>query len=666
MAPQFEASSSLSLPPDIFNAMPELDWFSDTTDIFGLDFTPTIDNAIERQLNGSFPAEDCQNIAAEHDGTCDKHVNDSAKQRHAIFQRSLWLWRPDANQNAFSEHNNIPMNERSIDMGASPHQPYLPSLHMEDTLSQDSRDRILQLVVKTAKSHVSIPSFPSTACLDTLLKVGIAKRLETDAWIHPYTFDSEKTRPELLTALIAAGCVCFGIPRVSKTGLVLFEIVRVALNQLAEEDNSVIRDLQYLQACMIWIDVTAFCGFQRKMQIAESSLQPLVTALRRTGKFDHVSYTKTRPCASDQGDELEDKWRRWVEDESYKRLVHHIFEHDIYTTIAKERQPLISYAELSVPLPAARDLWLAPSADIWQLVYDTKRFPSPTSDTISLRDLLANPEMVHCLSDLVDLRIVRTAHLSGLAAQCWDYFQQAKVTSSVFTSSEDPSTKLWMQSRHQKLYQSLQSAKRTTHTDVAVTELFAELLMMSLHVSLDEITRFAGKCGEAEAHRAYQTLQPWSQTKQARIAVWHAGQVIHFARNVLPYQLRGADGLMVYHAVMVLWAYGMMQRDAARRKADGKEPRESTTSSEPSTFLDDMTNDRTNDFLLMNTGRPCLRFSNTESGTESQACDIRNAQGVMAVGIAVLEGNLPNEIRENLPQLTRSLCELMKALGSLK
>jgi hypothetical protein len=28
---------------------------------------------------------------------------------------------------------------------------------------------------------------------------------------------------------------------------------------------------------MIWLDIGAFCGFRRKMEIAESNLQPLVT-----------------------------------------------------------------------------------------------------------------------------------------------------------------------------------------------------------------------------------------------------------------------------------------------------------------------------------------------------------------------------------------------------
>jgi len=52
----------------------------------------------------------------------------------------------------------------------------------------------------------------------------------------------------------------------------------VALNKLSEVDNSAVRDLQYLQASMIWLDIRGFCGFKRKMEVAESNLQPLITA----------------------------------------------------------------------------------------------------------------------------------------------------------------------------------------------------------------------------------------------------------------------------------------------------------------------------------------------------------------------------------------------------
>ena len=139
---------------------------------------------------------------------------------------------PDRNQNAFSEHEGITIDERNVDIASSPHEPCSSNIIIPDHLSQQARDRIFQLVSKTARSQISIPSFPSAECLGKLVKVGIAKRTETDAWIHPYTFESETARPEFLTALVAAGCVCFGVPSVSRTGLVLQEIVRVALNRL--------------------------------------------------------------------------------------------------------------------------------------------------------------------------------------------------------------------------------------------------------------------------------------------------------------------------------------------------------------------------------------------------------------------------------------------------
>lgn len=142
---------------------------------------------------------------------------------------------PERNQHAFSEHENITLDERNVDLALSPHMPYSSNVVIPDRLSTGARDRIFQLVSKTARSQITIPSFPSAECVDKLIKVGIAKRTETDAWIHPYTFESETARPEFLTALVAAGCVCFGIPSVSRTGLALQEIVRVALNNLVSK-----------------------------------------------------------------------------------------------------------------------------------------------------------------------------------------------------------------------------------------------------------------------------------------------------------------------------------------------------------------------------------------------------------------------------------------------
>ena len=261
----FLGTDTVTAPPNITDLFPEQDWLGDV-DIFGSDFVPTVDEVFNVPDLSFQPAETpvppvtASTPVGPSVDSANLSRTEHARKRHAIFQRSPWLYIPQSRENAFSEHHDIRLDESNLHSAASPHQPLAETLTISDKLSMRSRDSILQLVIKTAKSQVSIPSFPSAETLELLMKIGIAKRLETDAWIHPYTFRSEDTRPELLTALVAAGCVCFGVKSVSRTGLVLLEIVRVALGKLVEEDSSVVRDLQYLQASMICLDVAAFCG----------------------------------------------------------------------------------------------------------------------------------------------------------------------------------------------------------------------------------------------------------------------------------------------------------------------------------------------------------------------------------------------------------------------
>ena len=68
---------------------------------------------------------------------------------------------------------------------------------------------------------------------------------------------------------------------------------------------------------------------------------------------------------------------------------------------------------------------------------------------------------------------------------------------------------------------------------------------MTFHVNPETVTCFAGKSGEEEAHRAYKELQLWVQSKQARLAVFHGGQVLRAAREVRAHHLRGADAFLI-------------------------------------------------------------------------------------------------------------------------
>ncbi|KAF2014451.1 hypothetical protein BU24DRAFT_481913 [Aaosphaeria arxii CBS 175.79] len=664
--------------PDLTMWMPEMNWLGEV-DLFNNDFAFPIDQISSEQQDtspeSSVPANLSNGVSNPFRGQGD------AKKRHAIFKRSPWFWVPDQNQHAFSE-NAITIDSRNVDIASSPHQPCSPTISIPDRLSLQARDRIFQLISRTAQNQVSVLSFPSADCLDKLINVGIAKRIETDAWIHPFSFDSSTARPEYLTALVAAGCVCFGIPSVSRTGLVFQEIVRVALNKLVELDNSVIRDLQYLQAFMIWLDIGVFCGFRRKMEIAESNLLPLVTGLRRAGKFDRVTYTQIVPSMDDSVGELQRKWRSWVEQESFKRLVYHLFEHDVNVALVKHRSPLMSYSEMLLPLPSARDLWLAPTAEIWR-----ERFLSlgQSNEFISLRCLLKQETTLRRIPPSIDLQVARSAYLNGLGAQIWEYLQQG----IILDEDGDASSQLWLQSRQQRLGRLLENTNVSLQNSSPISCVLYQFLQMYLHVNMDSVTRFAGKFGEEAANQAATHLKDWARTKQARKAVLYAGQVLRCAQAITPYQTRGSETLMIYHSVIVLWTYSMISRDLELSETIPSDnvPREGDQSSNDCTMIVINASRRSNQqvydaFVEGGAGTPFLNLpthqdhcqreeqwstsdSQNSAATTQQLFDVRCPEHVMLMGVKTLEILHPGIDSENRPPLVRALCKLLKDLGNI-
>jgi hypothetical protein len=114
-------------------------------------------------------------------------------------------------------------------------------------------------------------------------------------------------------------------------------VTRITDNAQSENDNRSIRDLQFAQAFALELYVSLWSGDKRKMEIAESFLQPLVTVntiplciapwppanvlkmMRRGGRFKRQRDVETKPSLQDNDSELERKWMTWVELESYRR-----------------------------------------------------------------------------------------------------------------------------------------------------------------------------------------------------------------------------------------------------------------------------------------------------------------------------------------------------------
>lgn len=113
-------------------------------------------------------------------------------------------------------------------------------------------------------------------------------------------------------------------------------------------------------------------------------------------------------------------------------------------TIVKHRPPLITYAELTLALPASKKLWLAPTAETWRTRYLETNI---TPILPSLRTLLKDEAAILCLPNDIDAQVTRSSYLHGIAAQIWEHTQ----LSVLLHDSSDPSSQLWARSRQQKL-----------------------------------------------------------------------------------------------------------------------------------------------------------------------------------------------------------------------
>lgn len=186
-----------------------------------------------------------------------------------------------------------------------------------------------------------------------------------------------------------------------------------------------------------------------------------------------------------------------------------------------------------------------------------------------------------------------------------------------------------------------------------------EFIMMCVHIDIDAIHRFVGKHGELEARRAYPALRAWSQTKDSRLAIWHAGQVFRAARLVLPFQFRGFDSLAIYHASLVLWVYGVLMCGEKENKGAVFPANESM----PPIPLDGPEDQKVKAFVARGTGCPGVTYH--PRGSEA-FCELQKPRLVMNVAKDIFEGNCPVPLRgEIMPPMIQNLCSLIEDLGNL-
>ena len=471
----------------------------------------------------------------------------------ALPKASVWRFRPISKDSGSAEQANLSL-------------PTPTSLDVDrrvtcEPITQPARDKILAMILSTCKPN-SIPRavacFPSVNLLDSLFQFSLSSPgSHAKHWIHAPTLLAGQTRPEVLAAIIAAGAVLTPDAAIRKVGYAIQEAIRTAVQVHVEDDNTLMRDLQIMQASLLQLKIGLWSGDSRKMELAEGFQASLVTMARRAGLFRRGTYERIVPYPEDQGDVLEEKWRNWVKQESRKRFALHLFRHDLEASVSVLSSPLISYAELYLPLPESENLWHSPTAQQWKATY-MQTSGGPRHDR--------QPSLVDCIQDLdilatkdshVDQRQASMAVLGAAWRMIWEYRQLDSSMKDI--NNQWSNGNLLMTSRHTELTKLLQCFRISSVEDAKVT-LILELLLMHLHMSLDDVQLLAGVEGEEEARRVYPALVQWTKTHKARQALWHAGQVIRAARNLRQGLICDFAAIAVYQASLAFWSYGIITR----------------------------------------------------------------------------------------------------------
>ncbi|KAJ4374151.1 hypothetical protein N0V83_002892 [Neocucurbitaria cava] len=567
--------------------------------------------------------------------------NDSVPVRTEAFKQSIWRYLPQPHKDySRAEQANLAFSEPDKDGNRRPQ--ITQRRVIAEKLHRVSRDQLMALVLGTCSPENVrriASAFPSLELLDGLIQYFLTSpALDAQSWFHLPTFSPSKIGPELLACIVSAGAATTPDVPLRKLGFAMHEASRIGQAKKFESDNTSIRDLENIRNLFLQLKVGMWSGISRKMEISESFLQPLLTMLRRGGRFRGLTWKEISPNTEDQGSVLEDKWQAWIHQESYLRVVHRAFELDRQSSMALLKPPLISYSEMQLPLPSSNNLWQAKSAVTWKAAY------LDTASTAAKR-----PSAIDCLLDLKHLSQhdhASATYLYMTWGMVWEYHSMNAL--SVKSHAKANSNSLILSSRYQELTKQLDDFRVGSPPLSKSLEVTLELMFVHLNAPLDDIQLFAGIEGQEEARGAYPVLRDWTKSVSARQALWHAGQILRAAEGLPKALLCNFNAIAVYHAGLILWGYGFIKRSSAT---------ETTPAEIPQTPVvlngDDFLSSRR--FITLNRGLPSIRSPGSQATTS-----LNDVPGVMDVLIQLLRAT--HGAVEACPPLVGNLVHLLEGL----
>lgn len=354
------------------------------------------------------------------------------------------------------------------------------------------------------------------------------------------------------------------------------------------------------------------------------------------------------------------------------RLSLHLFLHDTRASVVLQKGPLLSFSELTFSAPMSRQLFLAGSAEEWKTKY-LDLLPLSDHQYPRLIDTLHNLSILDRYGSNIDVNLCYTALLHGYWSQIWAFRESCKFHD--IGDNRDSVHRLWLTTQQRELYREVEIFKeRLLNLSVQQPQLLmtADLFLMILNVSLEDLQRFAGKSGEEAAAQTLLPLQRWSATIDARRAVWHAAQIFRRAKLLPPAELRDFHAVTVYFASLAMWVYGHLSGPGPYGEPGPSTIRQSITSSESQQFvlLDVAECSRTRSFIAEGSILPALSPIDqvTTPGnvllTTEPFIPLSDANEVLKMARDLYRGNFP-ALDEPLPPLVKNMGNLMRDLSNI-
>ncbi len=252
---------------------------------------------------------------------------------------------------------------------------------------------------------------------------------------------------------------------------------------------------------------------------------------------------------------LDQKWRMWVEQESFKRLVYFALILDFHVGLARNINALFSCHEIGTPFPSCPRLWNAVDAVEWLQVLKQDSALS-IQQPPALCQVMQQPHLLAACKLQVDHKLAAAAYLAGylfLVAEYWH--MHGLVTGSQTTND------FVLRSRHSELSSTLESfeAQFTAQEDCGPeNQILKEFVYLHLNVSFNDVTRYCGSGSEDDAQASAPYVEQWSQSQQSREAAWHAGQIFRATKSLPMGALSDMYVIALYHAGVILWVWGLL------------------------------------------------------------------------------------------------------------